>query len=93
MKSEHEKIQMAKAFLEKRGWSVTKASSASLDVVSKYPPIHAVTKPTLTTTEAAFYLNRQPQTLRIWACSGGPISPLNIGGRLAWKTEDIRNLL
>ena len=66
MKSEYEKIQIAKAFLEKRGWTVTKSSAASVDAVSKFPPIQTVTKPTLSTAEAAFYLNRQPQTLRIW---------------------------
>lgn len=93
MKSEYEKIQIAKAFLEKRGWTVTKSSAASVDAVSKFPPIQMVTKPILSTAEAAFYLNRQPQTLRLWACYGGPIAPLNIGGRLAWKTQDIRNLL
>lgn len=49
---------------------------------------------TLTTAEAARELNRQPQTLRRWACEGtGPIRPVRILGRLHWKTCDIERLL
>lgn len=48
----------------------------------------------LDTNEAAKELQRNPQTLRVWACRGtGPIRPLRIGGRLGWKLEDIRKLL
>ena len=48
----------------------------------------------LSTEEAAFMLNRQSQTLRVWACKGnGPIQPIKIYGRLAWKVEDIKKLL
>jgi hypothetical protein len=43
---------------------------------------------------AAFHLTRQQQTLRGWACrEDGPLRPLRINGRLAWKTEDLRRLL
>jgi len=53
-----------------------------------------VVSPTLTTEQAAFYLNRKPQTLRAWAClENGPLRPLRINGRLAWVVEDIRTLL
>lgn len=46
------------------------------------------------TETAAFHLNRAQQTLRIWACrENGPIRPLRISGRLAWKTDDLRRLL
>lgn len=58
-----------------------------------YPPIEQVTRPNLTTSEAAYYLNRSDQTLRIWACKGtGPITPINICGRLAWPVSELRRL-
>ena len=46
------------------------------------------------TNTAAFHLNRAQQTLRIWACrENGPLRPIRISGRLAWKTDDLRRLL
>ena len=61
---------------------------------SKYPPIGEVTRETLTSEEAAFYLNRKPQTMRAWAClENGPVHPLRIHGRLAWKVSDIKSIL
>lgn len=57
-------------------------------------PLESVIKPLLTTREAAFYLNRAQQTLRLWSClKNGPITPVNIGGRLAWRVSDLRNLI
>ena len=57
-------------------------------------PLEYVTKPNLTTAECAFYLNRQPQTLRGWAChENGPILPTRINGRLAWPVQALRGLL
>ena len=51
-------------------------------------------KTTLTTVEAAKALNRVPQTLRKWAClENGPIRPIRINGRLAWRISDIETLL
>lgn len=48
----------------------------------------------LTTNEAARAINRRPQTLRKWACKDdGPITPLRIYGRLAWRVSDLRALL
>ncbi|WP_426173175.1 hypothetical protein [Massilia sp. TWR1-2-2] len=39
-------------------------------------------------------MNRKEQTLRKWACyEDGPIRPIRINGRLAWRVADIRNLL
>jgi hypothetical protein len=44
----------------------------------------------LPTNEAALKLNRRPQTLRKWAClECGPIRPIRINGRLAWRVADI----
>ncbi len=48
----------------------------------------------LPTDEAAAAINRKPQTLRKWAClENGPIRPVRINGRLAWKVADIQALL
>lgn len=52
------------------------------------------TRAALPTAEAAFHLNRAQQTMRLWAMNtSGPLRPLRIGGRLAWKTADLRALL
>ena len=52
-----------------------------------------VTKPNLTTREAAYYLDRRPQTLRCWACQeGGPLRPRRINGILAWPTAEIKRI-
>lgn len=60
-----------------------------------FPPLEQITKPNLTTEEAAFYCDRAMQTMRMWACKqpAGLPRPLRINGRLAWKTADIRKLL
>jgi hypothetical protein len=48
----------------------------------------------LPTDEAAAAINRAPQTLRKWAClENGPIRPIRINGRLAWKISDLQALL
>ena len=48
----------------------------------------------MTTAEAAAALNRRPQTLRRWAClEDGPIRPIRINGRLAWRVSDLQDLL
>jgi hypothetical protein len=48
----------------------------------------------LPTNEAAAAINRCPQTLRKWAClENGPIRPIRINGRLAWRVADLQKLL
>ena len=48
----------------------------------------------LPTNEAAASINRRPQTLRRWAClEDGPIRPIRINGRLAWRVVDLLGLL
>ncbi|MFM0170613.1 DNA-binding protein [Paraburkholderia sediminicola] len=48
----------------------------------------------LTTVEAAPVINRRPQTLYKWAClENGPIRPVRINGRLAWRVADLAALL
>lgn len=59
-----------------------------------FPPLESVTRPGVPTAAAAYYLNRQQQTLRGWAChEDGPLRPIRINGRLAWSTKTIRELL
>ena len=59
----------------------------------RYPPLNTVTKPNLTTGEAAHYLDRKPQTLYCWAChEDGPMRPTRINGRLAWSTSTVKAL-
>lgn len=59
----------------------------------QHPPIDEVTSPIVNTVAAAYYLNRSPQTLRLWACKGtGPVKPIHINGRLGWRVEDLRRI-
>lgn len=60
----------------------------------QFPPLEAVSRPTVPTEQAAHYLLRRPQTLRTWACNeNGPLRPIRVGNRLGWKVEDIRRVL
>ncbi len=61
----------------------------------QFTPLEQVTNPTVTTNAAAYYLDRRPQTLRIWAVyeTAGPIRPIRINGRLAWPTAQLRRVL
>lgn len=59
-----------------------------------YPPLEQVTRPAVDTAAAAYYLSRQQQTLRAWAClENGPIRPIRINGRLAWPVAELRRVL
>lgn len=60
---------------------------------AQFPPLEQVTRPTVGTEAAAFYLNRQPQTLRKWSMTGKVIRPLNVNGRLAWPVAELRRVL
>ena len=63
-------------------------------VTNQFPPLELITQPSIPTSQAAFYLNRRPQTMRSWAClQNGALHPLRINGRLAWKVSDIKTLL
>lgn len=60
----------------------------------QFPPLEQVNRPTVPTEQAAYYLNRQPQTLRGWACmENGPLRPVRVNGRLAWRVVDIKRVL
>lgn len=57
-------------------------------------PIEEANSVVVGTREAAFYLGRQPNTLRMWASNeNGPIRPIKINGRLAWKLAEIKQIL
>ena len=72
----------------------TKPAEAISAVQYIHTSLALETRITIPTDEAAFHLNRQPQTMRAWAClENGPIRPLRINGRLAWPVAAIRALL
>jgi hypothetical protein len=65
-----------------------------MNTEAKFTELSQETRSAVGTNEAAFHLNRKEQTLRKWACyEDGPIRPVRINGRLAWRVADIRNLL
>jgi hypothetical protein len=57
-------------------------------------PLAEETRAAVPTAEAAAHLNRAKQTLWLWACKeNGPIRPMRVMGRLAWKVSDIKRIL
>lgn len=59
-----------------------------------FVPLDRETRPAVDTATAAYYLSRQPQTLRAWAClENGPLRPVRVHGRLAWPVAELRRLL
>lgn len=70
------------------------ARSVNYQHLQPFPPLDQITRPTVPTDQAAYYLNRRPQTLRAWACfENGIIKPIRLNGRLAWPVDAIRELL
>ena len=70
-------------------------SSPALDYIeqSTFPPLDRENRAAVDTATAGYHLNRQPQTLRIWACKeNGPIRPFRVNGRLMWPTAELRKL-
>ena len=71
-------------------------ASAPRNPQASFPPLDAVGRPTVTTEEAAFYLNRRPQTLRSWACAENfpeGLRAIRVNGRLAWSVAEIKAVL
>jgi hypothetical protein len=57
-------------------------------------PLAQETRAVIPTAEAAAHLNRAQQTLWLWACKeSGPIRPVRVMGRLAWRVADIKQVL
>lgn len=69
--------------------------SSDVRKAAPYPPLEFENRPTVPTEQAAYYLHRQQQTLRAWACRSGtgPLTPLRINGRLAWPVAELRRVL
>lgn len=62
----------------------------------QYQPLEQVSRPVVPTGQAAYYLNRSPQTLRGWACFGtfpDGLRPVRLNGRLGWPVAGIRAAL
>lgn len=62
-------------------------------IVTPYPPLEQVTRTHVPTEQAAYYLNRRPQTLREWSMTGRVITPHRINGRLAWPVVELKKVL
>lgn len=58
-----------------------------------FVPLDREPRHSVDTATAAYHLGRKPNTLRIWACKGGPISPVRMHGRLTWPVAEIRRVL
>lgn len=59
-----------------------------------FPPLEAVTKPLLTTSEYCHYTNFAKQTAWLHACKeNGPIRPVRVGSRLGWPTKAVKELV
>ena len=61
-----------------------------------YPPLEHVMSPGVPTPQAAYYLNRRPQTLRGWACAESypaGLRPIRVNGRLAWPVDGIKRVM
>ena len=62
----------------------------------QFPPLESVTRPTVDTAAAAFFLNCRPQTMGGWACAETfpeGLRPVRINGRLCWPVAGIRAAL
>jgi hypothetical protein len=60
----------------------------------QFPPLELVTRPHVPTEQAAHYMLRRPQTMRVWASAeSGPLRPIRVNGRLAWPVADIKRIL
>ena len=78
--------------------TATHPSAATLAHWEKKAPAFASlaneTRIAVDTACAAFHLNRQPQTLRGWAClENGPLRPVRVHGRLAWPVAELKRVL
>jgi hypothetical protein len=64
------------------------------NIASQCIPLDREARANLSTSEAAYHLNRAEQTLRLWAMrQNGPLQPIRINGRLAWPVAEMRRVL
>ncbi len=73
--------------------SIALPINRQVTTVAPFPPLDQVSRPHVSTEQAAYYLNRRPQTLRGWAMTGKVIQPLRFNGRLAWPVAEIKRVL
>jgi len=65
-----------------------------MNAEAKFTALAQEPRNAVNTAEAAFHLGRKPQTLRKWAClENGPLRPVRINGRLAWRVTDLMRVL
>ena len=79
--------------LEGASYIVLHMTLSAKSIVAAYPPLETVSRPTVPTSQAAYYLDRSPQTLREWAMTGRVITPHRINGRLAWPVAELKKVL
>ena len=63
---------------------------------AQWPAIELEHRPAVPTEQAAYYLNRRPQTLRGWACAETypeGLRPIRLQGRLCWPLSGIKAAL
>jgi len=59
-----------------------------------YPDLSEIKTPTVPTRQAAHYLGRTPDTLRVYARSENPpIAPSRFAGRYQWPVADIKKIV
>lgn len=74
--------------------STLHSTQAWCQSAQRYTPLAQELRTHVDTNAAAFYLNRRPQTLRIWAMrEDGIVRPIRVYGRLAWPVAEIRRVL
>lgn len=74
--------------------TVHSADTRRAAIEPQFPPLEQINRPTVPTEQAGYYLDRRPQTMRIWAMrEDGPLRPIRVNGRLHWPVADIRRLL
>ena len=74
--------------------AVSPSIEGTVTAQEEFPALESITRSHLTTKEAAFFLNRRPQTLRGWAChEDGPLRPVRVNGCLAWPVSELKRVL
>ena len=63
------------------------------ELPQNFIPLAIEPRAVLDTATAAAHFNLKTETLMRWGRVGGPIQPVRIGRRFAWRTSDLRDLL
>ncbi len=62
--------------------------------MTAYPDLSEIKTKMVPTRQAAFYLGRAPDTLRVYARSPNPpIAPSRFGGRYQWPVAEIKKIV